>query len=1012
MKKRLLLGTAILLSSALMACSKNEVQPTPEPMPAPEVDIKPTEERPENPEIRFVSLGRYSEFLTNLDKEGRRIELELPTMEVYLDNIVFEINYSGTIERSYYVNDNKTNGKIILKRGLNEVKIKLKAKYNEEEWIVVINNTTPDVVGIELIDYDLRIPFYIGDDLSRLKLKVTVNDEESIVPVTEDMITGFSTDAASVDYTEFKITYLGKTITRSYHVCERPIHISTADIKKTYIVGDERLEGTIRYSTEKYSNTNFILRGEDVEGFDTSTPGEKTVKIRFKQEILEVKITVYEATSSVEVTSFKDVYFKDSSYVNGRLRVTKNGKVEYVDLTSDMVTGLDLAHEGLQEVTIKYNDTEIKRTVLVLAKADSGLNLPEPDKLDDNNVRSLLASIKALNSINRNGNSDFNALAESIKATLTQKEVDALKIVLLNSAISNKNIEDLISYISTDALVVSKYLKENPLANLKLANKDELAIIKGSARRLLNILTYDQWVSLILVNKTNTIEANVGSLSIYDKATKSMVDKALDEVLSLISLGDYDLKLGGEYSYKTTLSEAREIFSYIYTLSGAFDSMDNDNLYNLLHLKEADNTSRLEAIHMLGNIIEASFDNTAINDALSKAILHTLEINSNGNEDKLENAILIKENLDYFNKHAKKISEILLKLDIYTLDSFVNLVENRNKLANPSDALKYDLHVVLLFIDKNINGILNIEKLSSLLDRYIPNAYYYLNSIRDFTSANYLDANYNPDKVLKEFVKNDNELIIADQWRVGEKIREKYGVEGIWIDNIDNKPGFGYARIGKEGYYTKTIPYYIYDNTNSYLINDGSSLNLLKDYFIIDSNYSSLRYAPISNAISNTMVETSSLYSLLRTFTFKVYIPEIDRYIEVSLDNLRYDISIIKAKESDINPSLLKVSTEYGDIDFVINLIDDSKKLITSYELESEFVAQNRGFRLKYVSNYWEARELYVSSNNYDLNTLGRRTIHINDNGYEFDIEVKVLTIDQAYFIKEVKSLDRGVNPR
>ncbi|WP_240468565.1 bacterial Ig-like domain-containing protein [Gracilibacillus sp. YIM 98692] len=161
--------------------------------------------------------------------------------------------------------------------------------------------------------------------------------------------------------------------TTTFNVEVKDADITGLDIrnqptKQTYFLGDELdLSGMSVYATYSDSNDVQLMKGEyDVTGFDSTTVGEKEIKISYKGEEATLTVNVKEKElQNLEVTSYPQTTFTvGEAFNHNGLDVSKvydSGDKELLDESSYTVdaSAFDSTTAGTYDITIQPNNEDI-----------------------------------------------------------------------------------------------------------------------------------------------------------------------------------------------------------------------------------------------------------------------------------------------------------------------------------------------------------------------------------------------------------------------------------------------------------------------------------------------------------------------------------------------------------------------------------------------------------------------------------------------------------------------------
>ena len=259
--------------------------------------------------------------------------------------------------------------------------------------VAVINN----VNHIEVIP-PTKTNYKYGEDLNLAGSSIKVVMEDGTIrneKITKDMITGYEKTTPgqqmiTVTYKDDKQnTYTGYfSVTVGEDYIKEMKFVSPT--KKQYIIGDtlDLTGGSITevYASGKLGN-KYNLTKDIVSGFDSTTPGTKTITVTFKDNTYKYTVNVEDRLLGVSIKDLpnKTTYKKGEilDLTGATLNVTKDSGVTVVKITKDMVSGYDSNKEGYQVITVNYGGFDNKFGVYV--EKDATPSTPDSDNNQTDN---------------------------------------------------------------------------------------------------------------------------------------------------------------------------------------------------------------------------------------------------------------------------------------------------------------------------------------------------------------------------------------------------------------------------------------------------------------------------------------------------------------------------------------------------------------------------------------------------------------------------------------------------
>lgn len=171
-------------------------------------------------------------------------------------------------------------------------------------------------------------------------------------------------------------------------------HLEVTSTKTKYVIGQdfdpESLDITAYYNDDSSKKLNY--NDVTITGFDSSSLGEKTITVTYKEDNKTVSTTFKIEIIEKEV---KDIVLTPPTkvkYVEGQSLDLTGGKVivsynddtsEEIDLTSDMISGYDKDHLGKQTITVTYQGKTATFEVEVIKKEATKTELVTlPNKIE------------------------------------------------------------------------------------------------------------------------------------------------------------------------------------------------------------------------------------------------------------------------------------------------------------------------------------------------------------------------------------------------------------------------------------------------------------------------------------------------------------------------------------------------------------------------------------------------------------------------------------------------------
>ena len=315
-------------------------------------------------------------------------------------------------------------------------------------------------------------------------------------------------------------------------------HLEVTSTKTKYVIGQdfdpESLDITAYYNDDSSKKLNY--NDVTITGFDSSSLGEKTITVTYKEDNKTVSTTFKIEIIEKEV---KDIVLTPPTkvkYVEGQSLDLTGGKVivsynddtsEEIDLTSDMISGYDKDHLGKQTITVTYQGKTATFEVEVIKKEATKIELVTlPDKVEYIRGQKLDPDGARIKVTYNDGDTKIIDVTEKMcsgfdSSSLGQKTVT---ITYENKTVSFtvNVVERILTLITTDGAIKTEYIEGQPLdiSNLKviaLYNDGTSEVIDASMDM---ISGYDanvigkQTITVTYKGKTTTFEINVKAKSV------------------------------------------------------------------------------------------------------------------------------------------------------------------------------------------------------------------------------------------------------------------------------------------------------------------------------------------------------------------------------------------------------------------------------------------------------------------------------------------------------------------
>ena len=301
---------------------------------------------------------------------------------------ITEVMASGATGNVISLTQNMVSGFDSTTPGTKTITVKYK-EITKQFQVAVVNN----VNHIEVIP-PTKTEYKYGENLNLAgsSIKVVMEDGTTQnVNITKDMVSGYNKtkpgqQMITVKYTDEK----GNEFTGYFSVTVGEDYIKelkfNAPTKRQYRIGDS-IDLTGGYIAEVYASgklgNKYELTNSMISGFDSTTPGTKTIKVKFEDNTYTYTVNVQDRTLGISIKDLpnKTVYKKGESLdlTGATLNVIKDSGVTVKNITNDMVSGFDKNKEGYQVITVSYEGFKVTFGVTV-QKQDKTPVIPASNK--------------------------------------------------------------------------------------------------------------------------------------------------------------------------------------------------------------------------------------------------------------------------------------------------------------------------------------------------------------------------------------------------------------------------------------------------------------------------------------------------------------------------------------------------------------------------------------------------------------------------------------------------------
>ncbi|WP_297668778.1 bacterial Ig-like domain-containing protein [Thomasclavelia sp.] len=322
---------------------------------------------------------------------------------------------------------------------------------------------------------------------------------------------------------------------------KEPLALERLDITSTktkYVLGQnfdlESLDITVYYNDDSSKKLNY--NDVTITGFDSSSLGEKTITVTYKEgdktvsAIFKIEIIEKEVKDIVLTPPTKTKYIEGQALdlTGGKVKVFYNNETsKEIDLTNEMVSGYNASVVGKQTITVTYQGKTVTFDVEVIKKEVTKIELvTPPNKVEYVRGQKFDPQGARIKAIYNDGDTKLVDVTEKMcsgfdSSSLGQKTVT---VAYENQSVSFTVdiVERILTLITTDGAIKTEYLEGQPLdiSNLKIIALYNDGISEVIDASMDMISGYDasivgkQTVTVTYKGKTTTFEVNVKAKSV------------------------------------------------------------------------------------------------------------------------------------------------------------------------------------------------------------------------------------------------------------------------------------------------------------------------------------------------------------------------------------------------------------------------------------------------------------------------------------------------------------------
>ena len=261
-------------------------------------------------------------------------------------------------------------------------------KGQKEQFGVIVENNIQSIImkTTPKAEYKYGEPLNIaGGTIETIRS----NGAKETINITTSMVTGYNPNKIGKQ----KITVTYKDKTTSYEVDVKD-YIEDIDIVKpnklVYKIGEkiDLTGGKVKpIMASKTATTPVAMTNSEVqiEGFDTSTEGAKTIKVTYKGYTKSFGITVINQTSSMTIKTLPNKleykYGEQLDLTGGTIEFKQGNETKILNIIKDMVTGYNPKKIGNQTLTVTYEGLS-QEFIVNVKDYITRLEVKKPEKTD------------------------------------------------------------------------------------------------------------------------------------------------------------------------------------------------------------------------------------------------------------------------------------------------------------------------------------------------------------------------------------------------------------------------------------------------------------------------------------------------------------------------------------------------------------------------------------------------------------------------------------------------------